>query len=683
MSTVRYLQVAAVVVWTMGSGSPVSAHTDHADNIEEITVYGRAQQLIGNVHAASEGMVSDDDIQLPPLLRVGELVEAIPGMVATQHSGTGKANQFFVRGFNLDHGTDLSIISEGVPVNMRTHGHGQGYLDLNFMIPELVETMTYRKGTYSAEVGDFSAAASAEFSYYEKLPEDIIMLTGGEHDYWRGLLAASTEVFGGTLTGALDATTYDGPWELPENLEQYKFYLSYAFDVGLGRATLGLQGYDGGWDSTDQIPQRAVREGLISDRGFIDPDLGGTSDRYAATASVAFQSWEANAYIVDYDFNLFSNFTYQLGNPTDGDQFEQRDDRTIYGGRVFGVVDHSLFSREANLRWGADVRFDEIREVALYDTLRRARTNTRRRDSVEQLSLGGYLELELALSERLRAVTGLRIDHFDWQVDALRPVNSGSGDDQQVSPKVSLSYRLSDSVEAYVSAGRGFHSNDVRGATITLDPASGDAVDPVPVFATADGAELGLRIERGREFNATLVGFWLELDSELVYVGDAGTTEPNDGTRRAGVEATVFWQLRDWLSLNAAYTYTDAEYDLPQGVDQEIPGAIESTFTFGVNGAWRNGLSLSARLRWLSEAPLTEDGSLRADDSLLVNAVASYRRGATELSLEVLNLLDSNDDDIAYFYASRLPGEPAAGVEDVHFHPLEPRSIRASIRYHF
>ncbi|MEE4661602.1 MAG: TonB-dependent receptor [Halieaceae bacterium] len=652
-------------------------------SLEEVFVFGRAQQQVGVANTASEGLVGYDDIQLPPLLRVGELVEAVPGMVATQHSGTGKANQYFLRGFNLDHGTDFAARVDGVPINMRSHGHGQGYLDLNFLIPELVETSRFRKGPYHASVGDFGSAGSVDFSLYRELPETMLRLTAGEFGYQRGLLAGSAEVGDGTLLGAVDVTRYEGPWDLNENLEQNKAYFNYQFPLGNLTANLGLQLYENEWDATDQIPRRAVQSGLIDSLGFIDPDLGGDTSRYALTAGIASDAWQAGGYVVDYDLSLYSNFTYLLDNPENGDEFEQRDARQVWGAWVSGSQPLALVGRDSTLRWGGELRYDDIDEVGLYRTRARQRFDTTREDQVQELSVSAWASVEMAVSERLRAVAGLRGDYFDWDVDALRQPNSGSGDDGQLSPSVNLAYRVSDTVEAYASWGRGFHSNDVRGATIAFDPGSGDAVDAVDVVSGTEGAELGLRWEQGQRFNASLVAFWLELDSELVYVGDAGTTEANDATQRTGLELSGFWQANNWLAFNAAYTWTDAEFKADQGGGREIPGAVEDTFTLGANAAWANGLSVNLRLRYLGEAPLEETGSVTSQDSWLLNAGAAYRWRAAEFRLDVFNLLDTGRNDIAYFYASRLPGEPAVGVEDVHFHPLEPRAVRGSVTLFF
>jgi outer membrane cobalamin receptor len=657
---------------------PAAAHEGNTELVEEVVVYGRSQEVIGSADQASEGVVAYDDIRLPPMLRVGELVEAVPGMVATQHSGTGKANQYFMRGFNLDHGTDFSAFVDGVPVNMRTHGHGQGYLDLNFIIPELVEKTYYKKGPYSAATGDFSSAGSVQFKLYDTLDESFVNASAGLHGYLRGMAAGTSEVGGGVLTAAFDYTAYDGPWDLSEDLSQTRFFARYSGLLGTYDASVSLLGYSGSWNSSDQLPLRAVEDGSIDELGFIDPDLGGATDRFGLTAELGGEDWRATAYVVDYDFELFSNFTYLLDDPVLGDQFEQVDQRRVYGLHIDG----SAFS-SVKLNWGGDVRYDDIAKVGLFRTVARERTGAVRLDTVGQFSASAYAELEFEPISDLRASAGLRADYFSWDVDALRPENSGTGNEALVSPKLNLAYKISDSAEVYANWGRGFHSNDVRGNTITVDPATGDPADPVDPLARSNGAEIGLRLERDDRFNATLTGFVLGLDSELVFVGDAGGTEAVGASTRRGVELSTFFQARDWLSVNFAYTYTDSKLDKDDGAGRRVPGAIESSATLGLNGAWSNGVFVSARLRYLGEAPLIEDNSVRSPSSTLVNVGGGYRFGRFALRLDVFNLLDSNDYDIAYYYASRLEGEPLGGIEDVHFRPLEPRTVRTTITYHW
>ncbi|MEM9182406.1 MAG: TonB-dependent receptor [Pseudomonadota bacterium] len=679
MTTFRYRLPTVIASLLAGSAF---AHDSRHSELEEIIVYGRAASQIGNAWSASEGLVGYDDMRLTPLLRVGELSEVAPGVVATQHSGTGKANQFFLRGFNLDHGTDFSAHLDGIPLNMRTHGHGQGYLDLNFIISELVATTRYRKGPYDAEVGDFSTAGSIEFSIYDRLPESVVQLTYGENDYVRTLFAGSTDWAGGTITGALDYTGYDGPWELPEDLDQKKLYAAYTQENGGLKTRYTASFYDSGWTSTDQIPERAVASGLISRVGNLDPSLGGDTRRIALTVSWESDTWEAGVYAVDYDFTLFSNFTYFLGEPDRGDEFEQRDSRRMYGGHFHRDQPEWRFAgRRAAWRWGADFRYDNIGELGLYQTQDRARFNTLRSDAVEEASLSAFVEADVWLTEKLRGSLGVRGEYFDWDVSAGIAENSGSDSETLVTPKLRLAYRVTDSVEAYASYGRGMHSNDVRGTVIRVDPATGDPADTVPALVASRGAELGLRYERGETANFSIVAFWVELDSELVFVGDAGGTEPNAGSKRTGIEATAFWRVQPWLALNSSYTYTDSRFDDVPADERRIPGALGETFTLGADAQWDNGWSGNIRLRHLGEAPLVEDASVFADTSTLVNASIAYRRGKMEYRLDGFNLLDSEDADIVYFYESRLPGEPVGGVADRHFHPLEPRTTRFTVTW--
>ncbi len=657
-----------------------AAHEGHAPILEEIVVYGRAQPLLDLIHSASEGRVGLDDLHIAPMLRVGELAEVIPGMVATQHSGSGKANQYFLRGFNLDHGTDFSASLDGVPLNMRTHGHGQGYLDLNFLIPEMISSAHYRKGPYAVETGDFSSAGSVGFMSLDRLDSTIIELTGGEHGYARGLVAGTSTTALGEITAALDLARYDGPWQRDENSRQNKAWVSMRTNLGNVPTRFMFQGYDSDWDATDQIPERAVDSGLISRLGSLDPDLGGSTQRYALTAAFDFTNWQLSAYAIDYDLDLYSNFTYFLDDETNGDEFAQHDSRRVFGVAANGEYDLTLGSAPAVARWGTDIRHDDIDDLGLDRTAARSPLTSLRDDEVQESSLGAHAELEWQLGETVALQTGLRIDHYRWDVDSLQPENNGAGNDTQLSPKLSLVYRPAQRIALFANYGRGMHSNDVRGTTIRVDPLTGDPADQVPALVASDGAEIGARYEVDDRFNVSLVTFWLQLDSELVFVGDAGGTEANSGSRRTGVELSAFHQWTDWLAVHGSYTWTDAHYRGVPSDEDHIPGAIESTVSLGLDAAWRNGVSASLRLRHLGRAPLIEDNSVGTSSSTLLNAGVAWRTGRLEYRLDAFNLLDSDDYDISYFYASRLAGEPDEGVEDIHFHPLEPRSFRAALK---
>ena len=675
----KFLLTSVAIPASLGA----TAFADPPGGADVIEVHGRAFTQIGEADAASEGTVGYADFKDRPFSRVGELVEVIPGAVATQHSGEGKANQYFLRGFNLDHGTDFSASVDGVPASLRTHGHGQGYLDLNFVIPEIVERVDYRKGPYRASTGDFSAAGSARYKTYDSLDHNMVGVSVGENGYLRGVGAVSTEIARDTFVlFAVEGQGYEGPWDLDQDLEKLNVYAKLAKKTGNWMLKLAASAYDSSWDSTDQIPERAVDSGLIDRFGYIDDDLGGETSRYSLSGEARYKHDDGaittfTAYAVDYELELWSNFTYFLDDPVNGDEFEQLDDRTYYGGSV-------LHAREINdrlsLRVGAETRYDDIGDIGLFHTAGRERLSTVRRDSVEELSLSVWGEAEYALTDRLRAIVGLRGDYYDADVMAIsEPLNGGSADDSIWSPSAALAWRATDNLEFYANYGQGFHSNDVRGATIMIDPASGDPVSQVPILVRAEGGEIGARFERG-DFNASLAAFVLDLDSELVFVGDAGTTEPNDASTRTGVELSLFWQPTDWLVADLAAAYTDAEFDI-SGSETDIPGAVESVIGGGLKARFEPWV-FSARLRHFGEAPLIEDGSVTSDPTTLVNLGASYDWNHVTFGLDLLNAFDADDADISYFYESQLAGE-AGPVEDLHFHPVEPRQVRFSVQYRF
>ena len=650
---------------------------------EEVLVWGRAIDLIGEVDAASEGIVGYSDFSTRPMLRVGELTEVVPGMIATQHSGGGKANQYFLRGINLDHGTDFSVEFNGMPANMRTHAHGQGYLDLNFIIPELIETIAYKKGTYHADAGDFSAAASTRFKSYERLNNGFIKLTLGSENHQRFVAANSWKTASGDLLLGMEVEFRDGPWENPEDVRKFNLHSKYSTMLGGDEpANVILTAYTNSWQATDQVPMRAIESGALGVFGFVDPSVGGETRRVNLIGEWRPKSIVVNSYLSYYDLNLFGNGTYFLMNPIDGDQIEQEDQRTVVGGSIKKVQMIDLSGHKTALNVGADLRFDNINKLNLFNTASRQRLSVVRQDRVKELSLAGYLNLETQWTDRLRFNIGLRGDFYRWDVEALRTGNSGSGSDSLLSPKLGMAYEFNDAVEIYVNYGRGFHSNDVRAAELSVDPVSGDSADPFDVIVKALGYEVGFRAVLGEHLNFSASLFFLELDSELVFVGDAGTTEPNDASERYGMEATLFWQPLDTFTVDLSLAKTEAKFkDLPPDINH-IPDAHDSIASAGITYISHNNLVASVRVRYFGDAPLTEDGAVKKGATTLVNAGLRNPFGNFELGLEILNLLDSDGNDIEYYYESRLSGE-AKGVGDLHFHPVEPRQIRFIAEYNF
>jgi outer membrane receptor protein involved in Fe transport len=649
---------------------------------EEILVFGRAIDLVGAADSASEGLVGYDDLTTRPLLRVGELVEVIPGMIATQHSGGGKANQYFLRGMNLDHGTDFSIQFEGMPVNFRTHAHGQGYLDMNFIIPELVSTIEYRKGTYSADVGDFSAASSSKFETYDRLDRGFVDLTHGTENYLRAVAANSWDVASGSWLLGAELRLSDGPWENAEGVKLFNGFAKYTTRLWGKSAELVATAYTNEWNATDQIPQRAVTAGVLGRYGFIDPSVGGETSRFNLIANLEGDRTSYQAFASKYSLNLFGNPTYFLNDAINGDQIEQEDGRWILGGRVDSTKDLQWGNRDVALAVGADTRYDRISDVNLFLTSHRSRSSSVRADDVDEFSVGAYADVQVSWTEQLRTTLGLRTDHYRWDVTALRSENSGSGSDTIVNPKIGIAYNFNDQWEIYANYGGGFHSNDVRAAELRVDPATGAPAESFAAIVEAEGVETGFRAEISDRLNFSATFFSLKLDSELIFVGDAGTTEPNEGTERKGVEAALFWRPTDWLALDVSAAKTDAEFsDAPAG-ENAIPDAHDVVGAFGATVALNTGFVGSLRVRHFGDAPLVEDNSARKDGTTLVNLGLSYPLGDFELGLDILNLFDSGGHDIEYFYESRLFDE-AEPVEDFHFHPVEPREFRFRLRYQF
>jgi hypothetical protein len=667
----------------------------NAHELEQVDVTGCNLNLVGTANSASQGVISQREIDLRPLLRTGEVLELVPGMVVTQHSSSGKANQYFLRGFNLDHGTDFATFVDKMPVNMRTHGHGQGYTDLNFIIPELIDTVAYKKGPYYADNGDFSSAGGASMLTASTLDRHLLELTLGSYEYARLLaMGGLSDTMDGNWVYGLELNSNDGPWsDIDEDLRKINGLLKYNRNLAGGEFSLTLMAYDNSWNSADQIPQRAVDQGIIDELGSIDTSTGGESSRYSLSVGWLGEHWDLSAYAINYDLQLWSNFTYFLDDETNGDQFEQVDSRWIYGGEASYQFASTLAGMTMRNRFGLQLRYDVIDEVGLYTTRERQRDGVVRSDAVDEFSAGLYWENRLDWTDKLRSVIGLRYDYYHFDVDSRVGVNSngvdlsannGTAQEDLFSLKGSLIYSINDHWEVYGSAGQGFHSNDARGSTITVDPNDGQPVDTVDPLVPSLGAEAGVRGFWLERLNMSMAVWYLDIDSELLFVGDAGNTEPSRGSERRGVELTTYYQFDDNWVLDLEYAWTHARFNESDPAGDYIPGAIENVVQAGISADYANGLFGSLRLRYFGPRPLEESGSIESDSSTTVNLRVGKRWNHVVLKLDVLNLLDSDDHDIDYYYASRLQSEPSGGgVDDIHYHVLEPRAVRVSVGYSF
>jgi outer membrane receptor protein involved in Fe transport len=489
-------------------------------------------------------------------------------------------------------------------------------------------------------------------------------------------------VAGGTLLLGLDWSQTDGPWTLPEDFQKSSGVIKFSRGTAEAGYSVTGMGYDGSWDSTDQVPQRAVDAGLIPRFGHVDDTTGGESHRYSLSLDAWSRhdrrGWSALAYAIDYHLDLFSNFTYAL-DPVNGDQFEQYDSRRVYGGHFEYDLPASLNGLEGSLRAGAELRMDDIAPVALYRTFARERFETIRKDDVRQTQYSAYVIHDQRWTDWLRTEAGLRFDYLNFSVDSDLPANSGEETDSIASPKLTVVLGPWAETEVFLNAGRGFHTNDARGTTIRVDPTDGvTPAEPVDAIVPATGTEIGVRIAAVPGLQLTAALWNLDIDSELLFVGDGGITEPSRATRRYGVELGAYWTPLESVILDADYSWSHARFTEYDPAGDYIPGAVETVVSVGLSIQRDLGWFGGARWRYFGPAPLIEDNSVRSHSTSTVNAQAGYRFSPRlSVMASVFNLFDAEASDISYFYESQLPSE-SQPVADIHFHPAEPRTLRVA-----
>jgi outer membrane receptor protein involved in Fe transport len=643
-----------------------------------------AENLVGIAQSASQGAITARQLDQRPLMRGGEVLEAVPGVIVTQHSGEGKANQYFLRGFNLDHGTDFASFVADMPVNMPSHAHGQGYSDLNFLIPELVSGVQFSKGPYYAEQGDFATAGSSNIRYANALEVPIVHVEVGGESYSRVLLARSPQVGPGHLVAALELAHNHGPWEYPDQYQKINAALRYSQGNAVNGFSLTALGYHGRWNSTDQVPQRAVTAGLIGRFGAVDPTDGGSSYRYSLSAdwqrgsSSGNASTRITAYGIAYDLNLFSIFTYYLDDPAHGDQIEQADHRFITGVRAAHHRRTRWKDHLVQNTFGLQVRHDDIGNIGLYHTQARVRLGTGTQDAVIETTGGVYAQNEIEWAPWFRTTAGLRTDLARFHVDAFDIANSGTAAAGLVSPKGGVIIGPWKGTEVYGNAGTGFHSNDARGTTITRD-AQGSPADRVTPLVRAKGAEIGVRTVAVPHLQSTLSVWMLRLDSELVFSGDTGTTDASKPSARHGVEWANYYRPINWLTFDGDLSWSRAEFRDVVPISY-VPEAVGTVLSAGVTIDGIHHAFGSVRWRYFGPRTLVEDNSVRSKSTSLVNLQSGYQVAKNiKVALNVFNLLNSVDSDIDYYYTSRLPDEPLAGFADIHTHPTLPRTARLNL----
>ncbi len=588
-----------VTIGTSGVPAPLRISLVVGAVSTTVEVQGRADDLVGIAASATQGTVGQTEIQDRPILRSGEVMEAVPGVIITQHAGGGKANQYFLRGFNLDHGTDIAISIDGMPLNLPSHAHGEGYSDMNTVIPEFVQRVDFEKGPYYANVGNFGSAASANVEFFKTLPQNFLQLEGGKFGYGRTVFGVSQALGKGSLLYGGEAYHDNGPWTTHEdNFYKYNGLLTYSQGGDNRGMSITARAYRGTWHSSDQIPVNAIP--LVGYFGALNPADGGESQRYSLQSEWhhrgANSETKITAYGFYYDLNLFSDFTYYLDDPNKGDQFEQQDRRWVAGFDAHYTIFSQWFGRKVENTLGLQLRNDWVHN-GLYRTENRVRTdkndiNACNDEPISQCvtnpnlsailpadtdlnkftdTIGSvYVENKIQWASKFRSVVALRGDDAKYVVTSLTPtyvspifgsvnfaqLNSGSASKFLPQPKASLIFGPWAKTEFYAQGGFSFHSNDARGATQKEEPISPDnpfptSSTPISPLVQTKGGEIGLRTAAVPHLQSTLALWYLHSNSELQQDGDTGSTVASEqSSNRYGVEWANFYAPVEHLAFD-------------------------------------------------------------------------------------------------------------------------------------
>jgi hypothetical protein len=677
------------------------AHADDTDQgLDPITVIAIG---LSNMSAASTGDVSQAQMLSQPLLRPAAVLENVPGLIVTQHSGEGKANQYFLRAFNLDHGTDLALEVDDMPVNMPTHAHGQGYADLNFLIPQLAADLHYKKGPYYADEGDFATAGTARIGLISEAPNSAA-LEFGEDGYRRLLALGAEPLAGGTLLSAAEIYHNDGPFEVPDDYNRLNGVLRYHHGETLDFYTVTAMAYSGRWISTDQVPERAIADGVIDRFGSLNPTDGGESSRSSLSFSRVKRTdsgqVQLSAYVIRYKLDLWSTFTYYLKDPVNGDQILQHDDRVVYGVKGSKTWYTHFFDLSMSNVMGVQARVDDIRDVGIFSTYQRQIIGTTQNAGVMEASGALFAENSIQWTEKLRTVLGVREDQFKFDVkDKMLNGNgscnlrsdpegcdTGSKHASIASPKLGIALGPWGNTTFFVNAGAGYHSNDARGVARS---GQNPAVSPVTPLTRAVSAELGLSTRIIPNWESSFDVFGLKLKSELVFDGDAGVTVPSGATTRTGIEWGNTYHINAWLAaqFNAAVTKARFDSDAASNdlgiVGRYVPNSPTSVIDAALTAHHPSGWFASLRARHLGVSPLVEDDSARSPAYTTVDAQMGFQPSPQWLlALDVFNVAGVKWNDIEYYYVSRLKNEVSPRA-DYEVHPGVPRTLRARFQYQF
>ena len=673
--------------------------------------------------AASSKAIRNFDLKIKPVRSAQDVLNLAPGLFIAQHAGGGKAEQIFMRGFDSDHGTDIGVYVDGLPVNMVTHGHGQGYADLHFIIPEIIDGLTVYKGPYFSQFGNFGTAGSVDLRTTDHPEKNLVKVEGGMFNTARATTVLKIPT-SGKHQSAYIAGQYaytDGPVESPQGFNRAnvygKFHTHITPNSELG---IGVGAFTSAWNASGQIPQRAVENGLITRWGSIDDTEGGITGRYNASVDYHFMEgydhdFMIQAFMSKYDFKLYSNFTFFLNDPVNGDMIEQSDSRNIYGINTRYSFRKSVGDFQFYTKVGTTYRGDKI-DVSLWKSPERSRLSVLTDNRVNEVNMAFWVEEDLVFSSKFKAQLGLRGDYFTFDVlDHLdRPDFPGNGlphatgyaQSAILSPKLNLVWSPADPLDIYVNMGTGFHSNDARDVVLSarmndivrqgeknglsaseIDQSLSDRFfDPehasLKTLPRASGAELGSRIALGNRVLTSVAAWYLHLEEELVYVGDEGSTEASGESRRMGIDLEMRFQLADWIWADFDLNASDGRYvGEPDGANY-VPLAPRLTSQGGVNALHPSGIEASLRYRYMADRPANEDNTVVADGFIVANVVLGYHFNRFRIFALGENLFNVEWNEAQFDTESRLFNE-ASSVSELHYTPGNPFNVQVGLAYEF
>lgn len=626
------------------------------------------------------------DIKLRPVNSSQDILRIVPGLFIAQHAGGGKAEQIFLRGFDIDHGTDIAITVDGLPVNMVSHAHGQGYADLHFLIPETLEKVTFDKGPYQATKGNLATAAFVDFNTREFLDENMLKAEIGRYNTQRlagmiKVLNNSTDEKREQLYLASEYNRTDGYFESPQQFR--RFNLMGKYNTWWGKQTqliISASTFDSKWNASGQIPDRAVQSGQIGRFGAIDNTEGGNTSRTNISARFNKQ-WKSNWKTTDhlfysrYQFNLYSNFTFFLDDPVNGDMINQREKRNIWGYTTTAARPWQLGGKSANTEFGSGFRYDDIKDIELSKANRHQFFHSIQKGDVKETNVFVWINQDIELSKRFNLNASLRYDHFIFKYrDELAGATTFSRQTKSIlSPKINLSYTPDPKIKIYLNNGIGFHSNDTR---VILDQAARD------ILPRVIGTDLGIILKPVKNLILKTAIWHLFSAQEFIYVGDAGIVEPGGQSRRMGIDLSARYQFNPWLFADFDINLTRARaLEAAKGEDY-IPLAPALTSIGGLTAKTKKGFSASLRYRLIGERPANEDNSIQAQGYFLLDAVVNYRVKQFDLMISGENLLNRNWREAQFDTESRLRFE-AAPVSEIHYTPGTPLFLKAAISFYF